>query len=269
MMTSTTFPYRPQIPISSDGAPLAVRFLDFFPGQFPYHRLPTKVTPDSSTSSFSSSAPGSILVPSAGVMAALMRPEVCVGLCLFYLASKPVLKSIAKSPWVNPQSTLFVALVTAHNLLLAVFSAVVFVHSWPVVLGHYLDRGWEAVYCDQDGSLWGTAGLGGWATIFYISKYYEFVDTWVLLLKVTRLAMYFHFYNPFVSKGKDGWGILFIIFLTLSNCRASGLFFQNKIKIKNRARNPPFCKCITILVLRCSCGWALPARARGCSLWFC
>lgn len=165
-------PFRPQIPTSTDGEPLAVNVLDLFPFEFPYDRLPSETSP---------------------IIAALMRPEVCILLCLAYLGSKPVLRVVAK--WVNPKSTIFVSCVAFHNLALTVFSAIVFVNSWPVVLIHLRERGMEATYCDQDGSLWGSAGLGGWATIFYISKYYEFVDTWVLILKGKKpsfLQVYHH-----------------------------------------------------------------------------
>lgn len=39
-------------------------------------------------------------------------------------------------------------------------------------------------YCDPNGTLWGqSTGFGAWSYIFYISKYWEFVDTWILVLK--------------------------------------------------------------------------------------
>jgi len=166
-------PFRPQIPTSIDGEPLAVDVLDLFPSGFPYHRL-----------------------PSEPLIAALMRPEVCIVLCLLYLGSKPILKGLMSAGIrVNPKSVVFLSCVAFHNFVLAVFSAVVFVNGWPIVLSHLHERGMEAVYCDQDGTLWGSSGFGGWATIFYISKYYEFVDTWVLILKGKKpsfLQVYHH-----------------------------------------------------------------------------
>ncbi len=38
-------------------------------------------------------------------------------------------------------------------------------------------------YCDPNGTLWGEAGFGAWTFIFYVSKYWEFVDTWILVFK--------------------------------------------------------------------------------------
>jgi hypothetical protein len=40
-----------------------------------------------------------------------------------------------------------------------------------------LERGVFDSYCDPEGHHW-KSGLGAWSFIFYISKYYEFVDTW-------------------------------------------------------------------------------------------
>jgi hypothetical protein len=37
--------------------------------------------------------------------------------------------------------------------------------------------------CDSTGELWNEKGLGFWVAHFYVSKYYEFVDTWIVLLK--------------------------------------------------------------------------------------
>ncbi len=62
------------------------------------------------------------------------------------------------------------------------------------MLQHFFKYGLKAVYCDADGALW-SSGLGGWATIFYISKYYEFLDTCVLIIKNKKpsfLQLYHH-----------------------------------------------------------------------------
>eukprot|EP00550_Attheya_septentrionalis_P007627 CAMPEP_0198288570 /NCGR_PEP_ID=MMETSP1449-20131203/7025_1 /TAXON_ID=420275 /ORGANISM="Attheya septentrionalis, Strain CCMP2084" /LENGTH=231 /DNA_ID=CAMNT_0043986733 /DNA_START=308 /DNA_END=1003 /DNA_ORIENTATION=+ len=115
-------------------------------------------------------------------------------LVVLYLRSKDSLKQVAKILDIGKSSG-FRWAVAVHNLGLAVFSAVVVFHTWPIVIGHYLEKGFDAVYCDADGSLWGEAGLGAWATIFYISKYYEFLDTWVLIFKGKKpsfLQIYHH-----------------------------------------------------------------------------
>ena len=42
--------------------------------------------------------------------------------------------------------------------------------------------GFRGMHCDRD--VWrGADGFGTFAVIFYVSKYYEFVDSWILVLK--------------------------------------------------------------------------------------
>mmetsp|Transcript_5178 Transcript_5178/g.11247 ORF Transcript_5178/g.11247 Transcript_5178/m.11247 type:complete len:293 (-) Transcript_5178:195-1073(-) len=175
LLNASKWAWRPQIATSKDGKPLATDVGDLFLG-FPYDRLPLTSSPLESASAF------------------LLRPEVCFSLCLAYYTSKPLLRKIARAVGLDPASAPFRAAVAGHNLLLAAFSAVCFVNSWPIVLGHLFSHGWESVYCDQDGRLWND-GLGGWIIIFYWSKYYEFMDTWVLIFKGKQpsfLQVYHH-----------------------------------------------------------------------------
>jgi hypothetical protein len=57
---------------------------------------------------------------------------------------------------------------------------------------------WEAfmvMSCDTDGALWQDANLGFWVSHFYLSKYWEFLDTWILYLtgkKPMLLQTYHH-----------------------------------------------------------------------------
>lgn len=49
-------------------------------------------------------------------------------------------------------------------------------------------------YCDPNGTLW-HSGFGAWSVIFYVSKFWEFVDTWILVLKGKKpsfLQVYHH-----------------------------------------------------------------------------
>lgn len=156
--------WRPIVPTSVDGEPLAVAVQDLY-GQFPYDRV------------------------AHGIFGLTLRPQVMVGLVVAYVASKPVLTSLVRAiGFSGKDSKAFQLAVAAHNLGLAIFSGIVMINAWSIVLGHYANFGLEAIYCDRDGSLWGNAGLGAWATIFYLSKYYEFVDTWVLILKVRCIS---------------------------------------------------------------------------------
>ena len=153
---------------SSDGHPLAKTVSDLLPWSgFPYHRLST----------------------SHWIVAWTMRPEVVVGLVLFYWVSKRPLKALVT--WIvayrkdEPLSSskVFRFAIGLHNFILALYSAVTVMYSWPIVGEHILQYGIFDTYCDPHKTLW-HSGFGAWALLFYISKYYEFVDTWILILKV-------------------------------------------------------------------------------------
>lgn len=149
-----------RIRTSSDGFPLATKLPDLFQ-EFPHDRLPDDLP----------------------WLSFFLRPQVVVGLIIFYLFSKHPLKALRDFVSFNPKHPNFKAFVAAHNLGLAIFSAICAYNSWPIVLKHLYNRGAYDTFCDVDGSLWGPEGLGSWNIIFYVSKFYEFVDTWILVLK--------------------------------------------------------------------------------------
>lgn len=160
--------WTPELPESSDEAPLATLIRDLL-FTFPYHRLPK------------------------GKLAWFLRPECVLLLLLLYLVSPLPLRAIQKK-FHTQDSKLFHAFVSLHNLALAVFSLVTAVNAWQVAYEFYTDFGFLAVYCDTNGMYWKN-GLGAWSTIFYLSKYYEFVDTWILVLKgkeASFLQVYHH-----------------------------------------------------------------------------
>lgn len=162
--------WRPALMESADGLPLATKISDLFLN-FPYDRLPEDA-----------------------LLQLVLRPG-CVAVSLgFYLVSKPLFGQLAKK--IDPSASWFVFSVAVHNFLLAVFSLVVVVNSWPVVFGHYKRYGAYETYCDPNSSLWGqSTGFGAWSLIFYVSKYWEFVDTWILVLKGKKpsfLQVYHH-----------------------------------------------------------------------------
>mmetsp|Transcript_4227 Transcript_4227/g.4636 ORF Transcript_4227/g.4636 Transcript_4227/m.4636 type:complete len:283 (-) Transcript_4227:341-1189(-) len=163
--------WRPSVPISSDGLPLALNVSDLFL-TFPSDRLPFNP-----------------------LVRFLMRPEAVVLITAAYLASKPPLRWFCDAVGIDGTSNTFRTAVALHNAILAVFSFVTFVNALPIVVEHFVEHGVFNSYCDSDGTLWGDAGLGGWATIFYISKYYEFIDSWILVMKgrsPSTLQVYHH-----------------------------------------------------------------------------
>jgi len=150
--------WRPNIPESIDGKPLATHLGDLFIA-FPTDRL-----------------------PSNSLVAMSMKPTIVLAMVIFYLNSKGPLKDLCGMLKITGKSIYFRTVVAIHNLFLAIFSFLVVIHTWPIVVQHLNNYGINATYCDQEGTLW-SSGFGAWATIFYISKYYEFIDTWVLVIK--------------------------------------------------------------------------------------
>mmetsp|Transcript_2814 Transcript_2814/g.4234 ORF Transcript_2814/g.4234 Transcript_2814/m.4234 type:complete len:280 (-) Transcript_2814:551-1390(-) len=150
--------WRPTFMESTDGLPLAFKISDLVT-DFPYHRIPTDP-----------------------ISQFVLRPE-CVAVLLgFYLLSKPIFVQLTKI--VDPKASWFIASIAIHNFLLAIFSLAVAANSWLIVFGYYGRYGAFETYCDPNGTLWGqSSGFGAWSYIFYISKYWEFVDTWILVLK--------------------------------------------------------------------------------------
>ncbi|KAG0008152.1 hypothetical protein BGZ80_003803 [Entomortierella chlamydospora] len=86
------------------------------------------------------------------------------------------------------QSTPFItALVFVHNTILCVYSAWTFYgmfFAWRKALATHTFM--DAV-CDTDGTFWDS--LGYYSYYFYLSKYYEIVDTIIILLKGRRSSL--------------------------------------------------------------------------------
>ncbi|KAH8919678.1 hypothetical protein BT69DRAFT_1223804 [Atractiella rhizophila] len=81
------------------------------------------------------------------------------------------------------------SLIVAHNALLAIYSFATFCKTAPLVYGSFIkafwyhgSQGFVRTYCDMDGRIW-AEGLNNWSYVFYLSKYYEVIDTIIILVK--------------------------------------------------------------------------------------
>jgi len=113
-----------------------------------------------------------------------------------YLLGKPIFRMLCKALNTTGKSTFFTFLVVLHNFVLMAFSALVWYESWQVVHKVYNKNGLQLLYCDSvnGGELW-SSGMGRLAFLFYLSKYYEFIDTMILVVKqkhVMLLQSYHH-----------------------------------------------------------------------------
>jgi hypothetical protein len=180
---------------SADGLPLATQVSDLF-STFPYHRLPVDNQ----------------------LLAIFLRPYVVVGAIVLYLLSETPMLALQYWLGINPKSLAFQAGVTIHNFLLALFSFACAYNTWLIVIAHFVEHGFVATYCDANGSLW-RRGLGAWSTIFYLSKYWEFIDTWILVWKgkgANFLQIYHHAGIVFCMYGgvaSQGAWLLFVVLL--------------------------------------------------------
>ncbi|TPX57570.1 very-long-chain 3-oxoacyl-CoA synthase [Powellomyces hirtus] len=103
---------------------------------------------------------------------------------IYFLTVKSLAAANSKPPmgkhWT--QASWFKAFVVLHNAFLAVFSAVTFVGISKGLIQASSGRTAHEAFCDHDDKLW-NGSLGYWAWLFYLSKYYEMVDTAIILLK--------------------------------------------------------------------------------------
>ena len=150
---------RPDFSDSIDGKPLATHISHLL-WEFPYDRLPNNA-----------------------VVAAFLRPEIVAIALIGYLLSKGPLKAFVRSVDFDGKSAGFRAFVAIHNLALAIFSGLVVANYWSLFFSQVQQQG-SALYCDRTREYW-AAGHGMWSVVFYLSKFWEFVDTWILVLKVS------------------------------------------------------------------------------------
>ncbi|KAI9506198.1 fatty acid elongase [Coemansia spiralis] len=85
-------------------------------------------------------------------------------------------------------------LVVVHNTVLAIYSAWAFRGVFPLFVRNMLSKGLFEGLCDTDGFLWNSA-LFVHLYLFYLSKYYELMDTVIIILKGRKasvLQIYHH-----------------------------------------------------------------------------
>lgn len=179
---------------SIDGKPIVTTISELLWDlhQFPYHRLPAAVDTSDTT--------GTDII-AQWATSWFLRPEVVVVTLLFYVAlSKPLMKYIRNDMlhWdqnVGVVPRWFQLGVVLHNAILTIFSGVCAYNSIGIIINHINEYGVYDTYCNNINSSFWNDGFGSWAIVFYISKYYEFVDTWILVFKgkeASFLQVYHH-----------------------------------------------------------------------------
>jgi hypothetical protein len=107
-----------------------------------------------------------------------------ISIILYLYLSTPVCSWIQKTFKVTSKGNVMQFLTISHSLTLAIYSIWTFYHSIIIFTSFSLKHGGlYSSFCDIHGDLWNEYNFGYWITHFYISKYYEFIDTWIVLLK--------------------------------------------------------------------------------------
>lgn len=122
----------------------------------------------------------------------LSKREIVMLILLFYVGlSKKLFAGIRDTLNIKPDGKLLRIFMVAHNAFLCIFSLWVTVNTWPTLVSYALENGIAAVHLDK--KFWEL--ISYWSTIFFISKYYEFIDSWILVLKGVEpsyLQVYHH-----------------------------------------------------------------------------
>ena len=124
----------------------------------------------------------STLYPDNGFYDLFMHPLVpFLSVLIYLLFSGVVFRGIKDTFNLTPKGTVVQSITICHSAALALYSGWTAYNSWIIFLPYVRQHGLIASLCDGDKGLW--AKLGWWITHFYISKFYEFIDTWIVLLK--------------------------------------------------------------------------------------
>jgi len=81
-----------------------------------------------------------------------------------------------------------------HNVILCVFSLLTFINTFPIVYQLFKEHGFRGALIGKFEKLY-DGHYGYWSHLFYLSKFYEFVDTWIVLSKGKKplfLQVYHH-----------------------------------------------------------------------------
>jgi len=123
-----------------------------------------------------------------------MRPELPFTIVFGYLALIAFLnkrqdgKNRMKGPW-------WKAVLLLHNIILAVYSGWTFLGTGPATINYFL-RGYQAAgvpglvhnFCDSSMALW-DAVLARYTYVFYLSKFWEILDTLILIGKGKKASL--------------------------------------------------------------------------------
>jgi hypothetical protein len=105
-----------------------------------------------------------------------------------------------------------------HNALLCVFSLLCCLNTAPIVYSLLRQYGWEDTVCNHLQKIY-EGPYGFWSHLFYLSKFYEFIDTWIVIARGRRpitLQVYHHMGAVLgmwmITVTKSTGGFFFVVF---------------------------------------------------------
>lgn len=110
----------------------------------------------------------------------LLHPQWPIVGVFLYLTLKNVAKELCKQFGTTGKSAMFKRFALLHNVAICLFSLSASVSVWTIVRRVYADEGFASVVCDF--TTW-NMGLNKWGMLFYLSKYWELLDTFLLIWK--------------------------------------------------------------------------------------
>lgn len=131
-----------------------------------------------------------------------LKPTTLFVLVLVYLLfSKLIFGWIRETFKIKPKGSIdnFVAL---HSFILAIYSGWTCYNSWNIVYNFIMnenDGTLNSALCDKEGKLWVDNNFSFWVLHFYLSKFYEFFDTWIIILKGKKVSFLQEFHHAGIA----------------------------------------------------------------------
>jgi hypothetical protein len=135
-----------------------------------------------------------------------LQPTTPLLLVLIYLLfSKLIFGYIRNIFKIKPKGGIdnFVAF---HSFILAIYSGWTCYNSWSIVYNfiNENDGTLNSALCDVEGKLWVQNNFSFWVLHFYLSKFYEFFDTWITILKGKKVSFLQEFHHAGIALSM--WG---------------------------------------------------------------
>lgn len=110
----------------------------------------------------------------------LMEPILVPFILTMYLGLKPHMAALCRAMGTTGKSLPFRLFALVHNILLCSYSLWTATNVWGLTTAYAAANGTDALYCTR--GLWKN-GMHYWGFLFYLSKYWELIDTALLVWK--------------------------------------------------------------------------------------